>query len=54
MKRSMCGPAGAILGKKRRRREELHIVAGIAAIRNDGDFRLFKRAWDATDPIAET
>ena len=26
---SMCGLAGAILGKKRRRREELRVIAGV-------------------------
>ena len=61
----MCGLAGAIMGKKRRRREELRVIAGIftellimnetrgtdaagvAVIRSDGSFKLFKRPGPA-------
>jgi len=60
----MCGLAGAILGKKRRRREELRAgvftnllvmnetrgtdAAGVAVVRKDGSHKLFKRPGPAS------
>ena len=66
----MCGLAGVILGRKRRRREELRVIggvftellllsqsrgtdaAGVAVIRRDSTFRLFKRPGPAADLVA--
>ena len=67
----MCGLAGVILGRKRRRREELRIIggmftellllnqsrgtdaAGVAVIRRNSTFRLFKRPGAAEDLVAD-
>jgi glucosamine 6-phosphate synthetase-like amidotransferase/phosphosugar isomerase protein len=67
----MCGLAGVILGRKRRRGEELRVIrgvftellllnqrrgtdaAGVAVIRRDSTFRLFKRPGPAQVLVAE-
>jgi glucosamine 6-phosphate synthetase-like amidotransferase/phosphosugar isomerase protein len=67
----MCGLAGVILGRKRRRRDELRVIggmftellllnqrrgadaAGVAVIRRQGRFRLFKRPGPAAVLVAE-
>jgi len=67
----MCGLAGVILGRKRRRRQELCVIggvftellllnqtrgtdaAGVAVIKRDSTFRLFKRPGPAEVLVAE-
>ena len=67
----MCGLAGVILGRKRRRRDELRVIggmftelllfnqergtdaAGVAVIRRDRTFALFKRPGAAAELVAE-
>jgi len=67
----MCGLAGVILGRKRRRREELRVIgglftellllnqsrgtdaAGVAVVRRDSTFRLFKRPGPAARLAAD-
>ena len=67
----MCGLAGVILGRKRRRREELRVIggvftellllnqkrgtdaAGLAVVRKDGTYKLFKRPGPAAGLVAE-
>ena len=67
----MCGLAGVILGRKRRRRDELRVIggvftellllnqmrgtdaAGVAVIRKDSTFKLFKRPGPAAGLVAD-